>query len=350
MKGGRSWLGSAALAVTSVTLLLLVLELGLRVVERAWTVRDFLAEERSLFTAGYPSQYDADLGWIPKEGFRGSDNVWRTMVSIGSEGIRSNGRAPQAPPLHGAPILAVGDSFTFGDQVSDAETWPAVLEGLLGRPVHNGGVFGYGLDQAYLRAEQLVPRLKPGILIFSIFPEDIYRCQLSERTAVGKPYFEVVRKALVLKNVPVPRPTQERSRSWIRRSLGHSLLVHRLMMRCWPGVWLEGLDWWKQTVAHQNPVGVVCRLLVRLDALKHQGVTRTYVLVQYDAEIQHTEILDKVIVCARGPSVQVVDLRADLRALKARDPQAYQRLFHGHMTAEGNRFVAEKLRDVILAR
>jgi len=55
------------------------------------------------------------------------------------------------PPLP-ADVLVVGDSFTFGEQVSDNETWPACLERKLGRGVDNGGVSGYGTAQALRRA------------------------------------------------------------------------------------------------------------------------------------------------------------------------------------------------------
>ena len=43
--------------------------------------------------------------------------------------------------------MAVGDSFTFGDEVNDGQTWPAQLQQLTGRRVINGGVSGYGFDQ-----------------------------------------------------------------------------------------------------------------------------------------------------------------------------------------------------------
>ena len=65
-------------------------------------------------------------------------------------------------------ILAVGDSCTYGDEVSDNETWPAYLEAEMGTRVWNAGVFGYGLDQAVLRAEVLLPKLKPDILIVGL--------------------------------------------------------------------------------------------------------------------------------------------------------------------------------------
>ena len=58
--------------------------------------------------------------------------------------------------IDGPLTLAAGDSFTFGDEVNDDESWPAALEQLTGRRVINAGVPGFGLDQAVLRAEQLM--------------------------------------------------------------------------------------------------------------------------------------------------------------------------------------------------
>jgi hypothetical protein len=63
-----------------------------------------------------------------------------TTITILEDGIRSNGRGEVRDATE--PILAVGDSFTFGAQVSDWETWPAQLEKLTGGRVINGGVLG----------------------------------------------------------------------------------------------------------------------------------------------------------------------------------------------------------------
>ena len=52
------------------------------------------------------------------------------------------GRRPAADEsggeqVAGAPILAVGNSFTYGDEVNDGQTWPAQLQLLTGRRVLN---------------------------------------------------------------------------------------------------------------------------------------------------------------------------------------------------------------------
>jgi len=49
----------------------------------------------------------------------------------------------------------VGDSFTFGQEVTYEESWGYLLEKALGSEfqVLNFGVAMYGVDQAYLRYE-----------------------------------------------------------------------------------------------------------------------------------------------------------------------------------------------------
>lgn len=65
-------------------------------------------------------------------------------------------------------MIAVGDSFTAGSEVADAETWPAQLERLIDGPVINAGVGGYGTDQMILRSESLLPVLQPSAVVVGI--------------------------------------------------------------------------------------------------------------------------------------------------------------------------------------
>ena len=172
---------------------------------------------------------------MPRAGARGTDNVWGRSVTIGADGLRENGRA--RPP--GKPVLVLGDSFTFGDEVDDADTWPAQLEGMLRRPVLNGGVFGYGLDQMVLRGEQLLDGVARGadVVILSVLPEDVLRCEFSYRYA-WKPYFAIENGALALHNVPAPQPHEgPPGESWLRRALRRSFVADRAFRLLDPDGW-----------------------------------------------------------------------------------------------------------------
>jgi hypothetical protein len=127
---------NVALLVGSVIFSLLVLEMGLRAYKGEWRHINFRFPEGNWFEANHPVSYDAELGWVPKSGTQAT--ILGTTISIFENGIRSNGNGGVRDEAE--PILAVGDSYTFGDQVSDWETWPAQLERLTGRKVINGGV------------------------------------------------------------------------------------------------------------------------------------------------------------------------------------------------------------------
>ena len=104
------------------------------------------------------------LGWALNPNYTHRDESHGIAVSIDAEGFRSNGHAARTA---GRSIVAVGDSFTFGSEVDDRETWPAYLESLLERRVRNGGVGGYSIGQIVLRAEEILKRVPAEWLIVS---------------------------------------------------------------------------------------------------------------------------------------------------------------------------------------
>ncbi|HEX5067362.1 MAG TPA: hypothetical protein VFY49_14680 [Myxococcota bacterium] len=300
--------------------------------------------------AHYPGSYDARLGWVPTPGAH-PHNFWNTTLTIEPDGTRSNG-APSPP---GAPILAVGDSYTFGDEVGDADTWPAQLERELRLPVRNAGVFGYGLDQITLRAEELLAREPVGALVVSILSNDVMRCEYAYRYA-WKPWFAVRDGELVLEGVPVPEPghatpEEPAPRRWLRWSFFADLVYRRLD----PDDWLlpDSLR------MHRHGVEVGALLVEKLDALaRTHGVPWILVLSWYPRA--DLEPLRGVAARARSLGVEVLDLApivsAELASGRARASDLYhvyskpgRPLDVGHMTRAGNalvaRAIAERLRE-----
>jgi hypothetical protein len=167
-----------------------MLEAGLRIYKAGWVYHfnsngwryQLLNFRMNQYLAQPLYKYDPEFGWLPKEGQMGS------LVTVSADGVRSNGNGEPGDAT--GTILAVGDSYTFGDQVSDRDTW-AQLEELSGRRVINGGVSGYGIDQSFMRAKMLLSQYRVRTLIFSFIQDDITRCQMSKRWQVEKPYFEL---------------------------------------------------------------------------------------------------------------------------------------------------------------
>jgi hypothetical protein len=119
----REKLANIALLVATIIFSLFFLEIGLRIYHGNWEYVNFRYPQQNKFT-GYHT-YDAELGWVPKPE---RINMWGETVTILKGGIRSNGRDEKVWNSIDAiddPILAIGDSYTFGDQVADSQTWPA---------------------------------------------------------------------------------------------------------------------------------------------------------------------------------------------------------------------------------
>ena len=348
----KSRLVNPLIPIVTMLLTFCALELAVRIFKQEFSFKNYLVEHINLFRSAYPVEHDAELGWIPKPGASGAENVWGTEVTIREHGVRSNGATAMRNPALGdsAPILAIGDSFTFGDEVSDHETWPAQLESLLHRKVINAGVFGYGLDQSFLRAKKLLPIYKPGIVIFSFIVDDIYRCELSQRTGVSKPYFAVVEDSLWLQNTPVPPPALL-DLGLGRKVFGYSLFVHKVMLRAFPDYWMHGL--WVETRAHRGGEQVACLLMSRLQEIARLAAADVLVLVQYSADEsdENLQLARRIIRCMDNAAIRVVDLRPALDQMRAHDPEKYADIFNFlHMTNKGNYFIAELLRQVIDGR
>ena len=112
--------------------------------------------------------FDTDLGWVFKP--------TTTSIRYTTFDERGARRSLEAPQSVGRWLAAYGDSFTFGEDVADDQTWPAYLSKILGLPVDNYGVAGYGPDQALLRLERhLKAGRKPAAAILGILSENIAR-------------------------------------------------------------------------------------------------------------------------------------------------------------------------------
>lgn len=335
-------LGHAMLLLCSILAGLMVLELGVRL----WygpLPAALLDWSNSIVDARRAEHIDSSvipdsaLGWI------GKPNFARPTHSNDADGFRT------MPPVGSAPsVLALGDSFAYGSEAGDRETWPFYLQEMLGRPVVNAGVPGYGLDQTVLRAERLAERLKPGLLVVSFIADDVARTELSRAWGRSKPYFELRGDALELRNVPVPPNPAPASylpawEYWIGWSALATVVRNRLIA--------DQHEYFRDHI-RALPRGsgeqLACALMKRLAGIG----TPTLVVAQYDPTgWEHKEhgpetlrISRHVLKCADEAGLATLDLFRPLDESVAR--HGLEELYGHHVehhNSAGNRFTSEHI-------
>jgi len=297
------------------------------------------------------SAYDPELGWVLRPGLK----------SVGFNtlpyGIRANGN--DANELRTGGVLAVGDSFTAGSEVDDHQTWPAQLEGLIGQPVLNGGVGGYGTDQIVMQAERLLPVVRPRVLLVGFLSQDVLRSGFSVYGA-PKPYYTVEDERLILNNTPVPGLAPVRDNKFaefVKDIAGYSLAVHRTMMAVARDVWLATPRQVYVRVSN-DPTAITCRLLQRLKRQADASGIRMLLVMQYgsgaiQAWTAPSDDAVPVNACARTMGIQVVDEFVSLKAEYQRDRGSLRNYYvmtgdtYGHMSARGNAHVAALIADAL---
>ncbi len=296
-------------------------------------------------------EYHPLLGWVHRQNSGNLDGF-----GTGPYGIRLNGHPLQELPANA--IMAVGDSFTAGVDVANAATWPAHLERILGQTVLNAGVGGWATDQIVLRAESLLPILKPRAIILSFYHDDIERAEFSSFSGRAKPYFIVENGQLHLMNYPVPdvrRATLELG-FW-RSVLGRFTLVNFIMERLHPAWGLNSWDSSLHARAHKDGLAVSQLLLSRLKEKTDAAHARLILMMEYSAEhveenAREPEVGQSIRRHAQALGIETVDTWGALRAVLAkRGAGALHELYlprpggqgFGHMSSAGNEFLARLL-------
>lgn len=173
---------------------------------------EYIPEEQS-------SVYEPDplRGYRLRPGLRGARHG-DVLIHSNSVGARGSREIAERKPDGVLRLVALGDSFTFGDNAEEENTWPAQLATLLpGTEVVNLGASAYAHDQMLITLQEAVPALKPDIVVLGFMNTDITRNDTS-RFCAEKPHFVQRDGQWRLENVPVPSP-QEIERRYTRLPL-----------------------------------------------------------------------------------------------------------------------------------
>lgn len=331
-------IGAIALGLT-LLLTLAIAELAVRIFVPpetlysgdAFWIHRYVSAGGQTFASDHPmNRYDPELGWAPVEGYRGDG------VTTNSRGLRGLREVPRPKPAGERRILVVGDSFTFGDGVPDADVYTAKLEARLpGVRVVNLGVLGYGTDQQYLRLRQMGFDYEPDLVLLGLFAPNIDRNVLRFRDA-PKPVFEVAGGALRLENVPVPRPATD-----LEVPVGPLRIftfLHSSLQRALDPTWLAPK--WEVTGRILDAMLAACREHgVPFHVAFFPDKRESFLTYPPDDELF-------VAAWARSRGVPFASVRPAFAALSYEDQR---RVYHGHWTPFGNEVVAEAVAGFLRA-
>jgi hypothetical protein len=125
----------------------------------------------------------------------------RTTYTTNKQGYRALYDYTNDPDRY--QVLIVGDSFTFGDEVDNHATWPALLQADDPRlNVLNMGGSGYGVDQMLITLQEEISNYRPRLVVCAFIDNDLRRSMLPFRD-YKKPMFVLRHGALVLTNTPI---------------------------------------------------------------------------------------------------------------------------------------------------
>jgi hypothetical protein len=264
---------SIAVAVLATLVYLAIGEIGVRLALHVpvFAVRDF-RHDRAAGTINKAVEYDSALGWRLKS------HIKTPGFNTRDYGFRSNGDADAKVEMGG--VLAVGSSFTAGSGVLDDQSWPAHLQQLIGRNVNNGGQGGYQADQIVLLAEQLLPILRPQVVVVDLIPGTIIGTGYAS-SGWPKPYFTVENGELAIHNSPVPQNQAGSSdRRGIKWYLGHFAALDQFMATFFANFWFTA-DGDSFLTVDTDEIGVTCRLLGRLKQKTDASDARLVLYLQY---------------------------------------------------------------------
>jgi hypothetical protein len=286
--------------------------------------------------------WDSTKGWrtrpdlvrVEHWGLEGVRPMTGKTLTTNAWGFRGTGALAAAKVPGRTRILLLGDSFTFGDEVNDDETYARYLQDRFpNAEVVNAGVSGYAHDQMLVSLSELAPRLHPDLVVLGFLQMDMSRNQLGFRD-FAKPRFVIRRDQLELVGSPVPTPEAVLRTAWLQprlfdvfASLRYKFLVSR------------GIE-------QRQTQEITTRLLAEIVAVARRSGARTvFAYLPAGSEISTTaqptdgeQFFSRT--CAAIPAVRCVTTRPEFaRRLAAGEVFELQ----GHWGANGHHAVADAI-------
>ena len=216
---------------------------------RSWVQRHKSTGKEIYYTF---DNYDSSKGWLSKPNLRDMKVFDNKVLNTNTKGVRGINEYSYTKDPNKTRILVLGDSYTFGEEVSDNETYSYYLQQLLpNTEVINLGIHGYGHDQMliYLREEGI--KYKPDIIILGFIHPDMKRNMVNFRD-YAKPKFKLKGNRLKLTASPVPSLEKTLKWDWARPRIFDVVANLRYKFRIQFGLYEKEKD--KLTTAILNEI------------------------------------------------------------------------------------------------
>ena len=237
-------------------------------------------------------------------------------VQLNRHGFRGPDRELEKPAgVH--RTLVLGDSFTAGLHVAQADSYPARLEENLNRKnkagtrfeIINAGVPGYSTAQELAFFREIGWKHNPDLVVLALYlGNDISNNSLRAIpchylvSVCGRPYYEMREGRLV--SIDEGRPQRVQSESWLDRLLGFSLVYRNLIQRS------------TMPVSNEAPEGQVVYGIESKTRGFPAWVTTMELLLQIKEAVELYRIPFVVLVASTQPEVVVSPMTGSMRLLR----------------------------------
>jgi hypothetical protein len=291
--------------------------------------------------------FNEELGWVNNPGASGHGQFHEYM-SFDSMGFRNNDNKIKVKDR--PAILAMGDSFTMGAEVGNADSWPSQLEFKSGVKVLNGGVSGYGLDQMLTRTKSILQKRDVDIIIVAFFVEDIYRVREKKQYVLLKPYYSLENDELVLHKV---KAADYPSPDCFKKIFGYSYAVHLIMSKMFKDYWSKSsID--SVEYADIDEVRVNYKIIDEYADMAKSGKAKYIIFAILpgdfkDVSLTNHPLTDYIRNTGRKNNrVFLIDLQSGMKGNQSFFNDRAKG-YHGHFSKEGNAFVAQEIRSFLQA-
>lgn len=301
-----------------------------------------IAESSSLKWTSHLT-FDPLLGWVNKaDAFVPDAYGPGVFVQNNSQGFRKSRDVSKSVPKGKRRVFCVGDSFAFGEGVSNTDSWCDQLELKdTGLETVNLGMPGYGLDQAYLRYLETENSIEHDVVIVSLIRDDLPRMK-SGRSFFGapKPFLKQIEDKLQVVNLPLPKPYTELS--WLdkRASTISSLRSVEVIKKLFGSEHEVELSPSEQS---ELAIEIFKDLLKRTSSKHRRLLVVAFPGLRDLLDSDSGQVVKELGQALAGQNIEFLDFYPILRELTINDVRHLYIEGNGHFSPAGNQMVAQKL-------